>query len=150
VGFGAAARLARERLVPDAAAIGALRDRFEEGVRARVSGSRVIGDSAPRLPNTAAILFEGVPGETLLMRLDLEGVAVSVGSACSSGTLAPSPALLALGLSEQDARSVVRFSLSRFTTQEEISRVLEILPRMVEDGRAASATPAAVAAGRAS
>ena len=150
VGFGAAARLARERLTSDPAAIGALRDRFERGLVARVPGSRVIGDAAPRLPNTAAVLFEGVPGETLLMRLDLEGVAVSVGSACSSGTLAPSPALLALGLSEREARSVVRFSLSRLTTEAEIARVLEILPRMVEEGRAASASAAAVAAGRAS
>ncbi len=150
VGFGAAARLARERLGSDAAAIGSLRDSFERGLRARVPGSRVIGEGAPRLPNTSAVLFEGVSGETLLMRLDLEGVAVSVGSACSSGTLAPSPALLALGLSESEARSVVRFSLSRLTTPEEIARVLEILPRLVEDVRAASAPAAAVAAGRAS
>jgi cysteine desulfurase len=76
------------------------------------------------------------------MRLDLEGVAVSVGSACSSGTLAPSPALLALGLPPREARCVVRFSLSRATTGEEIARVLEILPGVVGDVRRA-ASPAA-------
>jgi len=83
-------------------------------------------------------LFDAVSGETLLLRLDLEGIAVSVGSACSSGTLAPSPAILALGLSPREARGVVRFSLSRATTDEEIARVLDVLPRLVEEIRGAS------------
>ena len=135
-GFGAAARLAAARL-GEAAAIGRLRDRLERGILECVPGTRVVGAGAERLPNTSAILFEGSSGETLLMRLDLEGVAVSSGSACSSGTLAPSPALLAIGLSREEARSAVRFSLSRETTEAEIARVLEILPGVVADARRA-------------
>lgn len=145
VGFGVAARLARERRENDAATVSKLRDRFEAGLRARVSGAEVIGSAAPRLPNTSAVLFEGVSGEALLVRLDLEGVAVSVGSACSSGTLSPSPALLALGLSRARARSVVRFSLSRFTTPGEIDLVLDLLERLVPNARRASPVPAAAA-----
>lgn len=137
VGLGVAARLARERL-GEASVIAGLRDRLERGILARVEGSRAVGAGAPRLANTSAIFFEDVSGETLLMRLDLEGVAVSVGSACSSGTLAPSPAILSLGLSETEAKSVVRFSLSRLTTPEEIEAVLELLPGVVEQARRSS------------
>src|SRR4030095_4554156 len=88
----------------------------------------VVGGGAPRLPNTPAILFEDVAGDAVLFRLDLEGVAVSVGSACSSGTLAPSPAVLALGYTPREAKGVVRFSLSRRTTDAEIARVLDLMP----------------------
>ncbi|HEY7111738.1 MAG TPA: cysteine desulfurase family protein [Thermoanaerobaculia bacterium] len=119
-GFGVAARLARERLAGDAAGVARLRDRLETQILAAAPGARVVGGAIPRLPNTAAILFPGVSGEALAIRLDLAGVAVSVGSACSSGTTAPSPALLSLGLSRAEARSVVRFSLSRFTTAAEV------------------------------
>ena len=136
VGLGVAARLARERL-EEAAAIAGLRDRLERGVLARVEGTRAVGAEGPRLPNTSAILFEDVSGETLLMRLDLEGVAVSVGSACSSGTLAPSPAILSLGLTEGEAKSVVRFSLSRLSTEEEIDAVIGIVSRVVPEARRA-------------
>ncbi|MFY9549752.1 MAG: cysteine desulfurase family protein [Thermoanaerobaculia bacterium] len=139
VGFGAAARLARERLSTDPAEVGRLRDRLERGILEKIPGTRAIGSDAPRVPNTSALLFEGVSGEALLVRLDLEGVAVSVGSACSSGTLAPSPALLSLGLSREEARSVVRFSLSRMTREEEIRRVLELLPEAVGAARGAAA-----------
>jgi cysteine desulfurase len=134
VGLGVAARLARARL-PENAGISRLRDRLEEGILAAVEGARAVGAGGPRLPNTSAILFEGLSGEALLIRLDLEGVAVSVGSACSSGTLAPSPAILSLGIPPADAKSVVRFSLSRLTTAEEIDRVLEIVPRVVSEAR---------------
>ena len=150
-GFGAAATLAAGRFLSEAPRVSRLRDRLEAEVTNRIPGTRVIGARAPRLPNTSAISFEGASGETLLIRLDLEGIAVSVGSACSSGTLAPSPALLALGLSENEARCVVRFSLSGLTTDEEISRVMETLPRAVEDVRRAGAptsTEPAAAAGR--
>ncbi|MEX1244145.1 MAG: cysteine desulfurase family protein [Thermoanaerobaculia bacterium] len=146
-GFGAAARLAVERLAGEAPAIAGRRDRLERGILERISDARVLGASVPRLPNTSAVLFAGASGEALLIRLDLEGIAVSVGSACSSGTLAPSPVLLALRLSREEAKSVVRFSLSRETTDEEIARVLEILPGIVREVRDA-AVPAC--AGRAS
>jgi cysteine desulfurase len=147
VGFGVAARLARERLPREIGEIARRRDRLERGVLETIPGTTAVGAAAPRLPNTSAILFDDLSGEALLFRLDLEGIAVSVGSACSSGTLAPSPAILALGFSREQAKGVVRFSLSRLTTDEEIDRVLEILPRLVSEARAARARgsePAAV------
>jgi cysteine desulfurase len=135
VGFGCAARLARERLSAEAASIAARRDRLEQGLCDRIPGARVIGADASRLPNTSAVLFEGVRGETLIIRLDLEGIAVSTGSACSSGTLLASPAIRSLGLSREQAGSVVRFSLSRLTTDAELTRVLEVLPGIVAHAR---------------
>jgi len=151
VGFGVAARLARERL-SEARRIAELRDRLESGILATIPETRVAGGAAPRLPNTTTILFGGLWGETLLIRLDLEGVAVSVGSACSSGTLAPSPAILALGYAREEARGAVRFSLSRWNTPEEIDRVLGLLPlavAAVRDGRRTPAHPTAVPGSRA-
>jgi len=140
-GFGVAARLAARRVDHDASAVAALRDRLESELLG-VGGARVIGAGVPRLPNTSAILFEGIPGEALLIRLDLEGVAVSTGSACSSGTLAPSPALLSLGLSRDEARSVVRFSLGRGTTADEIARAAGIVRAAVTDIRRSGAESA--------
>jgi cysteine desulfurase len=145
-GFGAAARLAARRRTTDAPAVARLRDLLERGILEQIAGARVVAAGTERLPNTAAVLFPGASGEALLIRLDLEGVAVSVGSACSSGTLAPSPALLALGLSREEAKSVVRFSLSRETTGAEIARVLELLPSVVADVRAAASAPGPTAA----
>jgi cysteine desulfurase len=147
-GFGVAARLAAARLSADAPRVAALRDRFERGVLERVADASVVGAGPPRLGNTSAVFFAGVSGEALLIRLDLEGVAASVGSACSSGTLAPSPALMALGLSPEDARRVVRFSLSRETTPQEVDRVVGLLPGVVASVRAAAlaAQPEALAA----
>lgn len=142
VGFGAAARLAAARRRVDALDVARRRDALEGGILDRVPEARVVGAGVSRLPNTLSMLFPGASGEALLIRLDLEGVAVSVGSACSSGTLAPSPALFALGLSQGEARSVVRFSLSRDTTDAEIARVLEILPGIVAAVRAADAAAA--------
>ena len=137
-GFGVAARLAARRHESETGRIASLRDRLEKGILESVEGARVIGAASPRIPNTSAIFFEGVPGEALLIRLDLEGVAVSTGSACSSGTLAPSPALLSLGLSREEARRVVRFSLGRGTTADEISRTVEIVRASVGEIRRAS------------
>jgi cysteine desulfurase len=132
-----AARLARERL-PEAGSIARLRDRLEREILERAEGARAVGAGAPRLPNTSAILFPGISAEALLIRLDLEGVAASAGSACSSGTLAPSPAILSLGLPPSDAKSVVRFSLSRFTTEAEIAAAGETVARVVREARVQS------------
>jgi cysteine desulfurase len=143
VGFGVAARLARERIA-ESAAIGKLRDRLERAVRDRIPGAKVVGESAPRLANTSAILFPGASGEALVASLDLEGVAASVGSACSSGTTSPSPAILALGLPSSEARRVVRFSLSRSTTAAEIDRVAVLLPDLVAAARRAGEPEAAL------
>ena len=141
-GFGVAARIARERLAADVAAVARLRDRLETEILATVPGARVVGGAIPRLPNTSAILFPDVPGEALAIRLDLSGVAVSVGSACSSGTTAPSPALLSLGLTRTEARSVVRFSLSRFTTVEEVESATRAVAGAVGAMREPSPSPA--------
>jgi cysteine desulfurase len=139
LGFAAAARVAARDLATVGPRMARLRDRLEQGILERIAGTRVIGAGGHRLPNTSAVHFAAAPGEALLIRLDLEGVAVSVGSACSSGTLAPSPALLALGLPESEARCVVRFSLSRLTTEEDVSGVLDVLPGIVSEVREASA-----------
>jgi cysteine desulfurase len=147
VGFGVAARIARERPANERESITRLRDLLERGILERIPRTNAVGSGAPRLPNTSTVLFEGISGETLLFRLDLDGVAVSVGSACSSGTLTPSPAILALGFTKEEARGAVRFSLSRFTTAEEIGRVLDLLPRAaadIRDVRRVAAAPISV------
>ncbi|MEO8190881.1 MAG: cysteine desulfurase family protein [Acidobacteriota bacterium] len=146
VGFGVAARLARERLSEDAASVRRLRDRLERGILSAIPGSAAIGASVQRLPNTTAIRFTGALAETLLMRLDLEGIAVSAGSACSSGTLAPSPSILALGLSPRQAREVVRFSLSRWNSEIEVDDALQRLPAIVEAVRGSVAARQPLAA----
>lgn len=146
VGFGVAARLARQRLSAESPGIGRLRDRLERAVLDGTPGARAVGAGAPRLPNTSAILFEGISGAALAVRLDLEGVAVSVGSACSSGTTAPSPAFLSLRLTREQARRVVRLSLSRETTQEEVDEASRRVAAAVRAMREAVAPAAGLAA----
>jgi len=114
----------------------ALRDRLERGIIDTVPGTTVNGDAAARVPNTANISFEGVEGESLVIGLDLEGIAVSTGSACSSGTLEPSHVLRAIGLTPSRVESAVRFSLGPDTTDAEIDRVLEAVPAVVSRLRA--------------
>ncbi len=132
VGFGVAAGLARRRLAADAAKVAALRDRLEAGILASVPRTVVNGAGVARVPNTTNIAFEGVEAESLLIGLDLEGIAVSTGSACSSGTLEPSHVLRAMGLPHGRVQSSIRFSLGPTTTDEEIGAVLEVVPRVVE------------------
>ncbi|HUF17034.1 MAG TPA: cysteine desulfurase family protein [Thermoanaerobaculia bacterium] len=127
-GFGAAADLAGGAF--DMSSVAALRDRFEARVRSGVTDVHVNGTVA-RIPNTSNLHFSGVDGESLVIALDLAGVAASTGSACSSGRTEPSHVLLEMGLSEQDAKSSLRFSLSRFNTGEEIERVADLLEEMV-------------------
>jgi cysteine desulfurase len=123
--FGAAAAL------PSASTqIAALRDRFEEDVRSSLDVT-INGAEVARLPNTSNITFRDADGEGIVIALDLSGVAVSTGSACSSGRVEPSPVLLAMGLSPDEARATVRFSLSRFTTEDEVDRVVELLRELV-------------------
>lgn len=134
VGLGAAIRAAVSRLPAESARLGALRDRFESGLAAAGIPVRLnVAEGPPgsRLPTVTSATFPGADGETLLVALDLEGVAVSTGSACSTGTTKPSRVLRALGLSEADARSTLRFSFGRTTTEEEIERLLEVVPAVV-------------------
>jgi cysteine desulfurase len=111
-----------------------LRDGFEQALRLRVPGIRVNGAGAPRLCNTSNVCFSGADGEALLIALDLEGFAVSLGAACASGTMRPSPVLLAMNLSESEARGSLRISLGPETTAEEMSELTDALARHV--GRA--------------
>ncbi|HEX8806644.1 MAG TPA: cysteine desulfurase family protein [Candidatus Aquilonibacter sp.] len=107
-----------------------LRDRFEAGLRARVPQIRINGAGASRLPNISNVSFDGFDSEALLMRFDLEGIAVSAGSACTSGALEPSHVIAALNIDPRWQRGVIRFSLGEGTTEEEIDRVLEVVPRI--------------------
>jgi len=132
VGMGVAALLAKEKLSSETVRVGALRDRLEEGVLRSVTGTAINGARMQRVPNTTNISFDRVEAESLLIALDLEGVAVSTGSACSSGTLEPSHVLRAMGFPPHRTQNSLRFSLGVFSTQEEVDRVVEILPRLVE------------------
>ena len=136
VGMGEALSLAAAELSEYTAHVTALRDRLIHGVLSAVPDARLNGHPTFRLPGNANFSFPGVEGESLLMRLDLAGIACSSGSACTSGSLEPSHVLSAMGLSPDTARSSVRFSLGRDNTAEEIDRVLAVLPPIVEDLRA--------------
>lgn len=138
VGIGKAAELARTLLAEDTTRIGALRDRLETALLERVSGARVNGDRVHRVPNTCNMSFPGAGGEALLISLDLQGIACSTGAACSSGSTEPSHVLLAAGLSRDDARSSLRFSLGRPTTFEEIDYAISVIPSVVARIRALS------------
>lgn len=127
VGFGVAAEIAMNL----EESIARLRDEFEHGLGRLAAAFTINGASVPRLPNTSNVTFHGADGEGIVIGLDLSGIATSTGSACSSGRVEPSPVLLAMGLSPDDARSTVRFSLSRFTTEAEVARALEVLREVV-------------------
>ena len=144
VGIGKAAEIARRLLPQDAARIGALRDRLETSLVERIPSARVNGDRMRRVANTLNLAFPGAGGEALLIALDLEGIACSTGAACSSGSTEPSHVLTAIGLSRDDGRSSLRFSLGRPTTAEEIDRTIEVVPEVVKRLRALSPRSAAV------
>jgi cysteine desulfurase len=138
VGLGKAAELSRKLLAEDTTRIRALRDRLEVSLLDRIPGVRVSGDRDKRVPNTTNMTFSGAGGEALLISLDLQGIACSTGAACSSGSTEPSHVLLAAGLSADEARSSLRFSLGRQTTAEEIDRAIAVIPAVVERLRALS------------
>jgi cysteine desulfurase len=135
-GLRVAAGRAARQLLSEAPRQAALRDRLEKGILENVPGTSVNGDPAARVPNTTNISFEGVEGESLVIGLDLEGIAASTGSACSSGTLEPSHVLRAIGLPPSRVESAVRFSLGEATTDAEIDRVLDVVPALVARLRA--------------
>jgi cysteine desulfurase len=143
VGLGVAAGEAAAR-VGEAARLASLRDRLEAGILTSVPGTAVNGDPARRVANTSNVGFDGVEAESLLIALDLEGIAVSTGSACSSGSLEPSHVLRGMGLPAPRARSSIRFSLGASTTAAEIDAVLAVLPRLVSRLRGLTRTAAAL------
>jgi cysteine desulfurase len=135
VAFGRAAALAREEMDGRIEHLRRLRDQFEIGVEARVADIIFNGDRERRLPHLSNVSFRFIEGEGLLINLDMQGVAVSTGSACSSGSLEPSPVIRAIGRDDELARGSIRFSLGKDTTPEDIAYVLEVLPRAVENLR---------------
>jgi cysteine desulfurase len=132
VAFGVAAKLAREETVLRSQHDAALRDRFEQGVNERIEEIVFNGAQARRLPHLSNISFRFIEGEGLLISLDLQGIAVSTGSACSSGTLEPSPVIRALGRTEELARGAIRFSFGKDNTEEDVDYTLAALVRVVE------------------
>ena len=130
-GLGVAARLASAKLAPESVRVASLRDRLERGVLLGVSGTAVNGQVTARVPNTTNISFDGVEAESLLIALDLDGFAVSTGSACSSGTLEPSHVLRAMGLPTHRTQNSIRFSLGLGNTEAQVDALLARLPAIV-------------------
>ena len=131
-GFGAAAAVSLAKLATNGPRLAALRDRLEGGVLSSIDGTQVNGAPTSRVPNTTNISFDGVEAEALLIALDLEGFAVSTGSACSSGTLEPSHVLRAMGLPFHRAQNSIRFSLGQGNDETQIDALLAKLPSIVE------------------
>jgi len=147
VGLGAAAALARRSLEAEGRRLAGLRDRLERGLLDRLEHAGVNGRGAPRVPNTANLHFDFLEAEALVIALDLKGMAVSTGAACSSGSVEPSHVLSAMGLAADRARASLRFSLGRQNTAEQIDALLEAVEAAVERLRNLSpAAPARLAA----
>jgi cysteine desulfurase len=138
VALGRAAELAFAALKEESVRVKALRDRFEEGLLENVSSLQINGDRTRRLPNTSNLAIEGVDSEGMLMLLDQRGICCSAGSACTAGSLEPSHVLKAMGFSNDHARGSLRFSFSRFNSQPEVERALQIIPNAVEKLRSMS------------
>jgi cysteine desulfurase len=132
VGLGTAAELAAKKMRDETARLRALRDRLESAILSAVPGSERNGAAEPRVANTTNISFDRIESESLLIGLDLEGIAVSSGSACSSGTLEPSHVLRAMGLPHLRTLSSIRFSLGAGNTDGDVDRVIKVLPPLVE------------------
>ena len=138
IGFGKAAELAKMNCEADAARLAVLRDRLEEMLTGSLGSVHVNGDCGRRVANTTNLAFAGAGGEALVIALDLQGISCATGAACSSGAVEPSHVLLAIGLTADEARSSLRFSLGRVTTSDEIDRAIAIIPPTVERLRALS------------
>jgi cysteine desulfurase len=134
VGFGKACEIVKEELKSPKSEIRikGMRDRLHRGIADKIDRLRLNGHPEKRLPNTLNLSFDSVEGESLVMSLDLEGIAVSTGSACSEGNVDPSHVLLAMGLSREQASSSIRFSFGRFNEEKDVDRVLEVLPGIVD------------------
>jgi len=131
VAMGAAAEIVEEQLDLESVRLRELRDRFEDGLAERIDDFQMNGDRQSRLPNISNVSFRRIEGEGLLINLDMQGIAVSTGSACSSGSLEPSPVIRAIGRSDELARGAIRFSFGRMNSEDEIDRLLEQLPKSV-------------------
>ena len=143
VALGVAMRIAAERREQDARRLSALRDRIIDGIRTRIPGAVPTGHPTRRLPNNASFCFPGTQGEALIVALDLEGISVSSGSACTSGSTEPSHVLTAIGLEREVAQGSLRITVGRDTTDADVDRLLDVLPRVVERIRSVSREPVA-------
>lgn len=132
VGLGAAAQFAAKEYLKEEKRVGALRDKLQAGIEAKIPQIRVNGHPQKRLFNTLNVCIEHIEGEGMLVNLDFEGICASSGSACTSGSLEPSHVLLALGLAHETAHGSLRFSLGKYTTSKDIDKVLEAFPPIVE------------------
>jgi cysteine desulfurase len=132
VALGAASEIARTQLSADAERLGKLRDRLEQSIAENIDDIEFNGDRENRLRNISNVSFRRIEGEGLLINLDMQGIAVSTGSACSSGSLEPSPVIRAIGREDELARGAIRFSLGRENTDADIDLLLEKLPTAVE------------------
>jgi len=141
VGLGKACELAREELDRSAVRLAALRDRLEKGIRSQIPHVQLNGHPENRLPNTLNVNFSFVEGESLLMNLDLLGIAVSAGSACASGTSEPSHVLTAMGIGPEQSQGSIRFSLGRGTTEKDVDATVKALTEIV--GRLREMSPLA-------
>lgn len=146
IGFGKAAELAQADLPAFSARVRTLRERLREGLLARIPDIKVNGHPVEVLPNTLNISFPGAEGEAILLSLDLEGIQVSTGSACASGSLEPSHVLMATGVGPELAHGSIRFSLGRYTSEEEVDCVIEKLPPIIKRLRRMSTVPSSPAA----
>jgi cysteine desulfurase len=141
VGLGKAAQIAKEALDRrDDKKMAAMRDRLQQGILAQVEDAAVNGDGAARVPNTCNIHFDHIDGEAMVIALDLKGLAVSTGAACSSGAIEPSHVLVAMGLRADQARASIRFSLGKQTVAEDIDIALALVPETVARLRELSPT----------
>jgi cysteine desulfurase len=141
VGLGKAAEIAKEALDRgDDQKMAAMRDRLQQGILAQVEDAGVNGEGAARVPNTCNIHFDHIDGEAMVIALDLKGVAVSTGAACSSGAIEPSHVLMAMGLRADQARASIRFSLGKQTVAEDIDIALALVPETVARLRELSPT----------
>lgn len=132
VGLGVAAKLASDHLMEERTSVARLRDKLEQGLIAAIPDTKVNGDIANRLPNTTNISFKNVEGEAILLMLDRLGICASSGSACTSGSLEPSHVLRAMGVPFNYAHGSIRFSLSRYTTEEEVDYVIANMPDVIK------------------
>jgi cysteine desulfurase len=138
VGLATALKLAEETREEESRRLAMLRDRLVEGISSSVGHCRLLGHPEIRLPNNVSMAFEYVEGEGILMSLDLEGIATSSGSACSTGSSEPSHVLLAMGVPPEVARGSIRMTLGQENTQEDVERVLEVLPGIIQRLRSMS------------
>ena len=132
VGFAKAVEIAKKEMKKDAQKLTKLRDKLIEGVLEKIPDSHLNGHPKKRLPNNANFWFKGVEGESIVLQLDMMGIAASTGSACSSEKLEPSHVLLAIGLAPEQAHGSLRLSLGKWTKREEIDYTLEVLPKVIE------------------